>query len=237
MKPFFVLHTLALSILFALLGYPQQPETVKQNTAQPAPFGRFATDELTEANFKKFIALFPAKPLPYKVGANEMNAWIERRKKKDAPAARPTKVEAINDTYSDFIPGLSSGQFSRMGPDLFTPEAVVVNNAKQIVVIYTRARGYSERKGTQYLAVYSPKGKRLSEMLIAKSEGYNSFLGCNITQSANGTLIVTTTDYSNQWANDKPGYDEDNYIASVKNLRSYAYMLTTDGDLEQMAQP
>jgi hypothetical protein len=194
--------------------------------------------EFTAASFKKFVALFPSKEVPYKIGADEMNAWIEQRKNKGNTAfAKPVQQARITEEFDDFVPEVKSAMFSRMGPDIFTPEAVLANNAKHVVLLYSRSRGYSERKGSQFLAVFSPKGKRLSEMLVAKSEGYDGFMGCKITKTTTGGLLIVTTNYVNQWKNDKPRYDDENYIVAVTPKTTTARLLSPDGDLETVAMP
>ena len=197
--------------------------------------------DFTAASFKKFVALFPSKEMPYKIGANEMNGWIEQRKNKANTAFAKPKQQAetahITEEFDAFVPEVKGGMFSRMGPDIFTPEAVLANNAKHVVLLYSRSRGYSERKGAQYLAVFSPKGKRLSEMLVAKSDGYEGFMGCKITKTPTGALLISTTQYVNQWKNDKPRYDDDNYIVSVTPKKTTARLLMPDGDLEEVAIP
>jgi hypothetical protein len=223
MKTVRILKTLSLSVFAVLCA------VLMSNTA--------AYNDFSEASFKRFVALFPSREVPYSVGANEMNAWIERRKKGGAQQAKPKMAASIADEYNDYIPEMSSGRFSRMGPDVFTPEAVLAHSAKQTILLYSRSRGYSERKGTQYLAVYSPKGKRLSEMIVAKSDGYEGFMGCKITKTQAGTLLVTTTIYANQWKNDKARYDDENFITAVTPKSSTTRMITASGEIEEIAQP
>jgi hypothetical protein len=228
MKSVFVFKTLGLSVLLSVCAI------FMANTVRHT----FAEGDFTEASFKKFVALFPAKELPYKIGASEMNAWIEQRKNKSTvPSAKPMQQARITDEFDSFIPEVKNAMFSRMGPDIFTPEAVLAKTDKHIILLYSRSRGYSERKGSQYLAVFSPKGKRLSEMLVAKSDGYEGFMGCKITKTQTGGVLVSTTNYVNQWKNDKARYDDDNFITVVTPKKTTSRILTPEGDLEEVLMP
>jgi hypothetical protein len=228
MKSIFVFKTLGLSVLLSVCGI-FMASTVRHSITK---------DDFTEASFKKFVALFPIKELPYKIGADEMNSWITQRKNKaNAPAAKPMQQVHISDEFDSFIPEVRGAMFSRMGPDIFTPEAVLAKTDKHIILLYSRSRGYSERKGSQYLAVFSPKGKRLSEMLVAKSDGYEGFMGCKITKTQTGSVLVSTTNYVNQWKNDKARYDDDNFITAVTPKKTTSRILTAEGELEEVLMP
>ncbi len=191
------------------------------------------------ADFKAFIKLFPNRDLPYKLGATELNGWILRAKQKtnsSAPMAKQAAVATISESFGDFIPSLNAGRFSRMGPDVFHPEALLAND-KNIAVIYSRARGYSRNYASYYLATYTTNGKRIDEVFIGGSKGYKNFTGCTITKTQNGNLLVAVQEYENKWKNDGDYYAENNQIVA-SNLKNSTYkMVSPDGAIASVQTP
>ncbi len=194
----------------------------------------------TSADFKAFVKLFPSRDLPYKLGATELNAWILRAKQKNnnnLPMAKQTAASSIAESFGDFIPSLNAGRFSRMGPDIFYPEALLAINDKNVAVVYSRARGYSRNYASYYLVTYTTKGKRIDEVFVGGSKGYKNFTGCTITKAQNGNLLVAVQEYENKWKNDGDYYAENNQIVA-SNLKSSAYkMVSPDGAIASVQTP
>ncbi len=192
------------------------------------------------ADFQSFIKLFPQRELPYTLGAAELNSWIERSKQKaakNAPMAKPAVTSTIAESYGDFIPSLNAGRFSRMGPDVFRPEAMLATGDKNIAVIYSRGRGYSRNYASYYLATYTPKGKRIDETFIGGSKGYKKFTGCTITKAQNGSLLVTVQEYENKWKEDGNYYNDDNHITASTVKSSTYKLVATNGAIASIDMP
>jgi hypothetical protein len=192
------------------------------------------------SNFQAFVKLFPARELPYKLGATELNGWIEQRKQKEnsgAPMAKQAAVVAISESFGDFIPALNAGRFSRMGPDVFRPEAMLVSTGKNVTIVYSRGRGYSRNFASYYLATYTPKGKRIDEVFIGGSKGYKSFTGCLVTKTQNGNLLVTVQEYDNKWKNDGNYYADDNQIFASPLKASTYKMVASNGAITSVETP
>ncbi len=201
-----------------------------------------------DADFEAFIKMFPKRDLPYKLGAAEMNAWIEQRKAREAapstsaPFAKAAASEAMTNTsigtqFEAFIPALRYGQFSRVGPDVFRPTALLSQTNQSILMVYSRSRGYANGYKTYFLATYSPKGKRIDETEIARSRGYDGFLGCEIKKTAKGELLVAVQENVNKWKNDTDKYGKDNYIVATTVKTTSFKTVAPNGKIKAMAQP
>jgi hypothetical protein len=204
-------------------------------------FGHAAnTLKKENADFQAFIKLFPARDLPYKLGASELNGWIERSKQKankNAPMAKQAAVASISESYGEFIPSLNAGRFSRMGPDVFRPEAMLATSDKNVAVIYSRGRGYSRNYASYYLATYSARGKRIDETFVGGSKGYKSFTGCTITKAQNGSLLVTVQEYENKWKEDGNYYSDDNHIMASTVKSSVYKLVSANGAIASVDMP
>lgn len=214
-----------------------------------ANFGRSADRFYGEndAKFQAFVKLFPPHDLPYKLGASELNGWIEQGKQRAAstgkeaavaaPMAKAVQKATISESFGAFIPSLKAGMFSRMGPDVFRPEAALATTDKNIAVVYSRTRGYSHNYASYYLATYTPKGKRIDELFIGGSKGYKNFTGCTVTKAANGGLLVAVQEYENKWKADGDYYSEDNRITAT-TLKSAIYKsIAANGTIAAVAVP
>jgi hypothetical protein len=183
--------------------------------------------------FKEFVKLFPQKEMPYSIGAADMNAWIEQRNKK----AAIKEVEGIDSDFNTFIPEMAEGEFSRIGPDTFRPRALLASNDKSIIVVYSRSRGYYRNSGSYYLASYTPNGKRVENILIARSNGYEGFTGCNINKATDGGMQIVLKEYKNNWKNQSEKYAENNYIVSSEPLSSNVKQVLANGDVRDVYRP
>ena len=236
---FFSVTTISVATVFCLgFTLPQG-----EKTGFP-PFATFYGEN--DAKFQEFVKLFPPHDLPYKLGANELNGWIEQGKLRAAstgkeelgvPMAKVAQKATISESFGTFIPSLKAGMFSRMGPDIFRPEAALATTAKNIAVVYSRTRGYSRNYASYYLATYTPKGKRIDELFIGGSKGYKNFTGCTVTKAANGGLLVAVQEYENKWKADGDYYSEDNRITATI-LKSAIYKsISPNGTISAVSVP
>lgn len=118
-------------------------------------FERGGDAPIEESLRKQYISLFEKVELPYKLAPNDN--WM-------------TATHLTRD-YRHFISGLGRGQFSRMGPSDYYPEAMVASTDKFDAVIYSEATPYDE-KPTYYLQIVDKKGDVLDTRYLI--EGYNA---------------------------------------------------------------
>ncbi|MEM6965246.1 MAG: hypothetical protein AAF573_10805 [Bacteroidota bacterium] len=134
-------------------------------------------------SFAQFLSYFEKTELPFEVGLDDLEQYekfkpssktkkavremtrAEREKMAEERIAQREMVRAIKRT--DFIPEISYGRFSRMGPPTIQPVARFYPNEKSVAVVYaTLPRFESDIHENYRMVIYDLKGN----MIFPKSK-------------------------------------------------------------------
>ncbi len=155
-------------------------------------FAIFHTQEaapIEESMRTQYLAAFRKVEFPYTISAEN------REYKKKARFARD---------YKHFISGLSRGNFSRMGPSYYYPDAILTSNDKFDAVLYVEEAPYGGDIGTFTLQTIDKKGDIIATRNIADDYAMEQGAVTVIDEKLNITTEEVKFDYAKRDADNQP---------------------------------
>lgn len=184
------------------------------------------TEEKDKETFVDFLSHFEKIDLPYEITLTDFDNYESAKKadkkivKKQNKKFKKQKLKAVTKgklltsplSRTDFIPEVSNGRFSRMGPPVAHPIARFYPSGKTVAVIYTTSSRFSNRLDKSYkMVIYDLKGniigtpKKKNKSRFSQGESTTlAYSSGRMTQTCKidkkGQIWINT--YDNQWKND-----------------------------------
>jgi hypothetical protein len=154
----------------ALIGLTSFALISNKKMAQMPTASATAAEKLSPPetkSFRDFLGQFPKVKLPYSIKLDEERMKVEQVGRKD--------TKPLSFDYGEYVPGLTRGMVSRLGPDDYYPEALLAQNDRYTAVVYYAVSGF---RGAirYYLATYDSKGNEISRyqlMIYHSGSGYD----------------------------------------------------------------
>jgi hypothetical protein len=106
-------------------------------------------EEGREQLFKDFLSQFKSIELPTKTSFKAPS---------DKEKANRT---VLDEKFDAFIPGITNGRMSRMGPSTYEAELLLSSTNNFATLIYSRSRGFDGRNKSYYLATFDQHGTEI----------------------------------------------------------------------------
>lgn len=135
-----------------------------------------AYEDGQERLYKEFLSKFEQVDLPSSltldahIYTNEMTPEM-RKKQLEKAESKKERAKILTKEYSSFIPGISRGMMSRMGPATYKAEYALAAVGKYSAVIYSESRSFDGGAKSYILATFDGKGKSIGTRYI----GYADF--------------------------------------------------------------
>lgn len=116
-----------------------------------------AQEDGREEVYKSFLSQFDQVDLPSTV---TLKAYIvtNKIKPKKQLENRARKSNILGNEYDAFIPGISTGKMSRMGPSTYKAELALATTGKYSAVVYSRSRSFDGEGKSYILATFDGHG-------------------------------------------------------------------------------
>lgn len=156
-------------------------------------YNNSAVKEGREQLFKNFLSEFKSIELPAKTSFKDEVKKIEDR-------------TVLDEKFDAFIPGITSGRMSRMGPSTYEAELLLsANNDKYTTLIYSRSSGFNGRTKSYYLATFDQRGTEIGSQYLGHVHE-TSYLDLDITANLKIVVIaMQSEDYETAEKNFFPG--------------------------------
>lgn len=193
----------------------------------------------TSKEFLEFLSHFEQTDVPYSIGISDYSPYsinkIKSLKGKKVHQNRAQKYLA----KSEFIPGMSKGMFSRMGPPILTPVARFYPKDNVVAVIFKSQALYGAGYIVYKMITYDFKGNILS--LIEDSADASFNLGSSDHDSVSSFSIeeggiITKSNYEKIFKFDvkEKGYN-DNEIIEYKLLNNELFQISEKGLVTELS--
>lgn len=155
-------------------------------------FAIFRTQEaapIEESLRTQYLAAFRPVAFPYTLNAENTEYKKKARFSRD---------------YKHFIPGLSRGSFSRMGPSYYYPDAVLASTEKYDAVLYVEQAPYGGEGGSFVLQTIAKNGDIIATRTIINDYALENGGVAVIDKNLNITSEEVRFDYANRDADNQP---------------------------------
>lgn len=142
-----------------------------------------------EQLFKIFLNQFKSIQLPSKI-AFKLSDKTDKR-------------VALDEKFDAFIPGITNGRMSRLGPSTYEAELLLSADNNFATIIYSRSRGFDGKNKSYYLATFDQHGAEIGTQFL----GYTNDISYIDMDMAADLKISATIMHS-----------DDDYDAAVKNF-------------------
>ncbi len=153
-----------------------------------------------EKNFERFLSELPKGELPFALSVNQLQKHLEAyRGEQDKRKKSPLQMVRLSYGYSDFLPNMDGGKFSRVPPSASGLMTVPVDDKH--LVVYASGRIHA---GYQifYSILYDKKGNVLKEEKLAEID--NNFL---MEGAISEDLQIKTITHKIVWSDEENFYD------------------------------
>ncbi len=207
------------------------------------------TSEIS-ADFQKFLDYFPQKSLPFALELGDLLPDDLNQQKETGKSLTATehtgekkvvlkKMRTHRDSeeyrtkaalMAEYLPDASTRRFSRMGPPEIIPVGAFALNENQIAIIYSTEHRFIVHSNNYKLAVFSKKGKLLSERHIAYYD-ISEVTTCQINRAG----IIEQRKYSNEWEKDVEEFGAiDNQLLACNEESVQFFKITPAGTIETL---
>lgn len=130
-----------------------------------------AYEDGQERLYKEFLSKFEQVDLPSSltleahVFTNEMTPKT-RQQQLEKAQSKKEQEKILTKEYSSFIPGISRGMMSRMGPSTYKAEYALASVGKYSAIIYSESRSFDAGAKSYMLATFDGKGKSIDTRYI-----------------------------------------------------------------------
>ncbi len=109
------------------------------------------------------------------------------------------KSKTLGMQFDKFIPGISRGMMSRLGPSTYEAEVLVASDKNFNAVIYSRARGFDRGSKTFMLATFDQNGNEIAVQSIGHVYDRN-FVDIVINKKLEMSVAQYDVDYETKYA-------------------------------------
>ncbi len=178
-------------VLLGLVGWMfQNPSSLQSTISVDA--------QSEEMSYQMFLDHFDTKTLPYEIGVDFLKPQFLENRKEDK-LLQPLAKNILPRDAKKFIPEIGYGQYSRMGPDDFKAEALLVSKDSPFdFIVYSQNSPFDRKPHSFTLVVFNKKGELIDQKTLASCHGMgDGYLG-KIDESFN----VYITEHKARWKKD-----------------------------------